>query len=145
MKIRGRAPSSLRLLICRIDMTALAAILFVLITAFAVRPVAHLSMDVPGPPQVRHGIPMRQALQDDTILVAVTRDDLIWFDHNRTDSARLSESIRQRLQRGSERKVYIRADGRARYGAVVQALNGVRGAGVEQVAFLVDGSGTGLH
>jgi biopolymer transport protein ExbD len=79
------------------------------------------------------------------LLVAITRDGLIWFEHNRIDPATLSHSIRERVKGGSERKVYIRADSRARYGTVVKALNGVRAAGVEQVAFLVDGPGSNLQ
>jgi biopolymer transport protein TolR len=145
MKRRRGFPSSLQLLICRIDMTALAAVLFVLIAAFAVHPVAELTMDVPDPPKINHATAMAGALREDMLLIAVTRDGLIWFDNNRTDPARLSQSIRERVSRGSENKVYIRADSRARYGTVVKALNGVRAAGVEQVAFLVDGPGSNLQ
>jgi len=145
VKRRRGFPSSLQLLICRIDMTALAAVLFVLVTAFAVHPVAELTMDVPDPPKMNHATAMAGTLREDMLLVAVTRDGLIWFDHDRTDPTKLSQSLRERLNRGSERKVYIRADGRARYGVVVKALNGVRAAGVEQVAFLVDGPGSSLQ
>jgi len=35
-------------------------------------------------------------------------------------------------------KVYIRADKRARYGAVIEVLDRVRSAGIENIAFLVD-------
>jgi len=145
VKIRRRFRSSLQLLICRIDMTALAAVLFVLVTAFAVHPVAELTMDVPDPPKMSHATLMPGALREDMLLVAVTRDGIIWFDRYRTDPTRLAESIRQRVRTGSERKVYIRADSRARYGTVVKALSGVRSAGVAQVAFLVDGPGSSLQ
>jgi biopolymer transport protein ExbD len=37
-----------------------------------------------------------------------------------------------------ERKVYIRADGRAWYGTVKEVLDGVRAAGVEKVGFLLE-------
>jgi len=139
VKIRRRFPSSLRLLICRIDMTALAAILFVLVTAFAVHPVADFSMY--GAPKVSHGVAMRGALREDALLVSVTRDGWIYFDHDRVDPEGLTQAVREGLNYGAEHRVYIRADSRARYGTVVKALNGIRGAGVEQVAFLVDGPG----
>jgi biopolymer transport protein ExbD len=37
-----------------------------------------------------------------------------------------------------ERKIYIRADARARWGTVKVVLDGVRAAGILRVAFLVD-------
>jgi len=110
----------------------------VLVTAFAVHPVADLPTDVTDSPRVAHPVAMPAALREDMMEVAVTRDGSIWFGHERVRVDRLTQDIREELSRGSERKVYIRADKRARYGAVVQALNGVRSAGVENVAFLVD-------
>src|SRR6478672_8164 len=89
VKIRRRFRSSLQLLICRIDMTALAAVLFVLVTAFAAHPVAELTMDVPDPPKMSHATLMPGALREDVLLVAVTRDGIIWFDRYRTDPTRL--------------------------------------------------------
>ena len=51
----------------------------------------------------------------------------------------MAEQIRSRLKnRDVERKVYIRADMRARYGAVKTVLDGVSSAGILRVAFLLD-------
>jgi biopolymer transport protein ExbD/biopolymer transport protein TolR len=138
VNLRLQSSNSLRRLICRIDVTALAAILFVLVTAFAVHPVADLPMDVTDSPKVAHAVAIPAALREDMMEVAVTRDGSIWFQHERFAADRLPQAIREQLSHGAERKVYIRADSRARYGTVIQVLNGVRSAGVENVAFLVD-------
>ncbi len=70
--------------------------------------------------------------------VAVTRDgqiyyglDLVWIDQ-------IPDAIRKSLSQGAERKVYIRADQRARYGAVKQVLDRVRSAGVTDIVLVVD-------
>ena len=36
-----------------------------------------------------------------------------------------------------ERKAYLKVDARAHYGAVLRVLEGVRSAGIENIAFLV--------
>ncbi len=142
MIIGRRFPNSLRLLICRIDVSALAAILFVLVTASAVRPVADLpievGVDLPG---TSHTTATPVAFADNSLLIAVTRDDRIFVGGDQVRPESLSKAIRDRLSYGAERKVYIRADKRAHYGVVKNALDGVRAAGIEQVAFLVEGPG----
>jgi biopolymer transport protein ExbD len=51
----------------------------------------------------------------------------------------LQHGIAEHLKdRGVERKVYIVADMRAKWGAVKIVLDGVRSAGILRVAFLVD-------
>jgi biopolymer transport protein ExbD len=50
----------------------------------------------------------------------------------------LPNKIRAGIKQGSENKIYIRADALCRYGTVKQALDAIRDAGVENVAFLAD-------
>jgi biopolymer transport protein ExbD len=53
----------------------------------------------------------------------------------------LQQKIVEHLKdRGVERKVYIVADSRAKWGAVKVVLDGVRSAGILRVAFLVNQS-----
>jgi biopolymer transport protein TolR len=137
--IGQRFPNSLRLLICRIDVTALAAVLFVLVTALVVHPVADLPMDVVDSARTSHPIAMSGAIREDALFVTVTRDGVVWFEHGRMNSDGLTRALHQGLSQGAEPKVYIRADKRARYGAVKRALDSVRAAGIERIAFLVDG------
>ncbi len=105
-------------------------------TVFAVQPVAEYSTY--GLPKAAHGVTMAGTLREDTLLVAVTRDSEIYFGSYRISPEHLSRGIREGLSQGAEHKVYIRADKRARYGTIKNVLDGVREAGVEQIAFLVD-------
>jgi biopolymer transport protein ExbD len=120
-------------------MTALAAILFVLITAFAVHPVAHLPIELAVDlPPTNHAIAIADGLGQNSLFITVTRDDRIFLGRESLEPQSLSQAIRDRLSYGAERRVYVRVDKRAHYGTVKKALEGVRAAGMEHVAFLVD-------
>ena len=88
---------------------------------------------------VGHPAPMPGAKRDDAMVVIVTRNGLAFFGIDHVTPADLPAKIQDRLKdRGVERKVYIRADSRAKWGAVKVVLDGVRSAGILRVAFLVD-------
>lgn len=73
------------------------------------------------------------------MIVNVTRDGKIYFGVEQVRSADLPQKITDRLKdRSVERKVYIKADMRARWGSVKPVLEGVRAAGLLRIAFLVD-------
>jgi biopolymer transport protein TolR len=124
-----------------IDVSALASILvvlaFVLLVVAWMPPTHHAySVDLA---HVGHPAPMPGASRDDAMIVVVTRDGLASFRGDHVNPADLPAKIQDRLKdRGVERKVYIRADSRAKWGAVKVVLDGVRSAGILRVAFLVD-------
>lgn len=90
-------------------------------------------------PQVLHPVAMPGAAREDVMKVWILRDGKIYFGSDRIDSGNLSAKIQDRLKdRDVERKVYIVADGRARWSSVEMALDGVRSAGIVRVAFLTD-------
>jgi len=69
---------------------------------------------------------------------SITRNDKVFF---RTDLVRpdqLPAQIRESVSQGSEKKVYVRADARAKYGWVAEVLDNVCSAGVEKIGFLVE-------
>ena len=144
MIIGRRFPNSLRLLICRIDVTALAAVLFVLVMALIVHPVELPNVLGVEPPGASHATVLADALRENSLLIAVKRDDRIFLGREILKPESLSNAIRDRLSYGAERNVYIRADKRARYGTVKKVLDGVRTAGIEEIAFLVDGPSSTL-
>jgi len=50
----------------------------------------------------------------------------------------LLELIRTAYQHGAERKVYLRADARAKYGDIKATLALIREAGIQDVALIVE-------
>jgi len=72
------------------------------------------------------------------MVVAVTRTGNVFFVGDKVALEQLDVKIQQRLTLGSERKVYINADARAKYGRVRDVLEAIQSSGVERVGFLVD-------
>ena len=125
-------------LICRIDMSGFLAIMFALVFMFLPAPPidgGRISVDLP---KAARPTPQRRANREDALDVAVTRDGSIWFNQWRVRPEELRARIRDRLIQGSEPKIYIRADARARYGAVVEVLNTVRESGIVDIAFIAE-------
>jgi len=124
-----------------IDVSALASILVVLalvLLAVAWMPPTHHAYSV-DLAHVVHPAPMPGAKRDDAMIITVTRNGLVSFGGDHVAPADLPAKIQDRLRdRGGERRVYIRADLRAKWGAVKLVLDGVRSAGILRVAFLVD-------
>jgi biopolymer transport protein ExbD len=125
-----------------IDSTVLTSILvviaIVIIVARSVESGQHHATSV-DLPRVSHPVSIPNLLREDAMQVFVTRDGQIFFRADRFSPDSLTEEIRDRLKnRGIERKVYIKADMRARYDSVEQVLDAVRAAGVLKVAFVVD-------
>lgn len=125
-----------------IDTTAFAAIMVVLVFVeliagtMSYSPHHGVSIDVP---RILRPVSMPGALRDDAMQVSITRDGKVFFGSDQIIPDCMTEKLKARLtDLDVERKVYIRADGRARYGAVKAVLDGVRAAGILRVAFLVD-------
>ena len=74
-------------------------------------------------------------------MVAITRNGQIWLATDQITPENSPAAILDRVRTGAERRVYIKADMRARYGAVARVVDSVRAAGIEQVAFIVDKRG----
>ena len=72
------------------------------------------------------------------MFITVTRDGSIFFDSDKLQPADLHNRVRDRLIQGAEPKIYFKVDSRARYGAAVEALDGIRSNGVRDIAFIVE-------
>jgi biopolymer transport protein TolR len=119
--------------------SVMAMVVFVMLLVFMTitTPYHHGgSVDLP---KVLHPVAMRGADREDAMKVAITRDGKVYFGTEQVRVADLTAKIQDRLKdREVERKVYIVADMRARWGGVKLALDGVRSAGIIRVAFLAD-------
>jgi biopolymer transport protein TolR len=86
--------------------------------------------------QVENAIAMPDADKDDAIVVAVTRDGGIFLGQNRVDPSQLGTLVRDKLADKTDKTIFIRADARAQYRTVEDAIDDVRTAGVEEVGLL---------
>jgi biopolymer transport protein ExbD/biopolymer transport protein TolR len=81
--------------------------------------------------------------KDDAVIVAVTRDGYLFLGNTRTELDVVSSQIRDLISGRMDKTVYIRSDGRAKYGDVVKLVDEVRSAGVDNVGWLTDTIETG--
>jgi len=79
---------------------------------------------------------MPDADKEDAIVVAVTRDGAVYLGQNRVDTSELGSLVRDKLADKTDKTIFIRADRRAQFKAVEDAIDDVRTAGVETVDLL---------
>ena len=83
-------------------------------------------------------VAMQDASNQDAVTVAVTRDNKVYLGQDQTTLANLGTAVATKIQNKTDKTVYFRADARSHYGTVEDAIDAVRTAGVEQIAFLTD-------
>jgi biopolymer transport protein TolR len=130
---RSRRPQFLK----GIDFWAFLSVELVLLMIFmANAPPLHTHSSRIDFVRTHHAKPMPGALREDAMLVVVTRDGNFFFGNLQVRSTELSRSIQECLRRGSERKVYLQVDARARYGDAAAVLEQVRQAGIENIGII---------
>jgi biopolymer transport protein TolR len=106
-------------------------------------------------PMLQHGVPvdmakvnnpedMHDADKEDALLVAVTRDDKVFFGTDLVKPDDLTQKIKDRLANRPNKTVYLKADMRAKFGWVVEVVDSVRAAGVDQLGLLTDQEKSGV-
>jgi biopolymer transport protein ExbD len=83
-------------------------------------------------------IAMEDADKEDAVLIAIQRDGTIFFDTERVTPEQLVTKVSDRLQNKTDKRIFIRADAKAKYGTVVEVVDNVRAAGVDQVGLLTE-------
>jgi biopolymer transport protein ExbD/biopolymer transport protein TolR len=81
---------------------------------------------------------MPDADKEDALLVTVTRDGQVYFGTDQISLDGLTNKVRDRLANKPDKRVYVKADMRARFGYVVQVVDDVRAAGVDDLGLLTD-------
>jgi biopolymer transport protein TolR len=88
-------------------------------------------------PIAKNAVSEPSALREDVMRVVGTRDGNVYFRQTAARPEELVNLIRTSLQEGAERRVYLAADARARYGEVEIVLTQIRLAGIASIAILV--------
>ena len=81
---------------------------------------------------------MPDADKEDAVVVAVTRDSRVYLGQNQISMADLGQKVADLLQNKTNKEIFMRADARAQYGTVEDAIDSVRSAGVDQVGLLTE-------
>lgn len=83
-----------------------------------------------------HPKAMPGVLKEDALRVSVTRNGTIVLTESSVSMGDLAPLLQLGVRRGSERKVYLRADAWAKYGDVKAVLDQIRLAGIENAALI---------
>jgi biopolymer transport protein TolR len=88
--------------------------------------------------KVNNPTPMQDADKEDALLVSVMRDGTVYFGADKTLPDALTSKVKDRLTNRTNKEVYVKADARAHYGNVVQVVDAVRAAGVDDLGLLTE-------
>jgi biopolymer transport protein ExbD/biopolymer transport protein TolR len=116
----------------------MADIMLVLLIIFmVVTPMLQKGMQV-DMARVENPTDMPNADRDDAVIVAVTRDGGIFLGNQRTALDQVASQVRDLISARLDKTVFIKSDGRAKYGDVVKLVDEVRSAGVDNVGLLTE-------
>jgi biopolymer transport protein ExbD/biopolymer transport protein TolR len=115
-----------------VDVMLVLLIIFMVITPMLSKGV---SVDMA---KVRNPIPMQAADKSDAITVAVQRDGKTYLNTTQVQPADLPPKVKDLLANRLDKTVFIRADQRARYERVVDVVDNLRAAGVDNVGLLTE-------
>jgi biopolymer transport protein ExbD/biopolymer transport protein TolR len=120
-----------------VDVMLVLLIIFMVITPMLQKGV---SVDMA---KVNNPVPMQDADKEDALLISVMRDGKIYFGTDVVTADTLTQKVKDRLSNRVDKRVFIKSDARARYGSVVDVVDNVRSAGVDDVGLLTEQKKTG--
>ena len=121
-----------------INVTPMVDVMLVLLIIFMViTPMLQKGSNVEMA-KTNNPIAMEDADKEDAVLIAIQRDGTIFFDLDKVTADQLVTKVSDRLQNKADKRIFIKADGHAKYGTVVEVVDNVRSAGVDQVGLLTE-------
>ncbi len=115
-----------------VDVMLVLLIIFMVITPMLQKGV---SVDLA---RTNNPVQMPDADKEDSLLVAVTRDGKIFFGSDQITPDQLTAKVKDRLSNKVDKRVFIKADARTKYGNVVEVVDNVRSAGVDTLGLLTE-------
>ena len=115
-----------------VDVMLVLLIIFMVVTPMLTKGI---SVDMV---KTRNPIAMQGADKDDAILIAVMRDGRTYLGTTQMPPDQLPGKVKDPLASRLDKMVYIRSDARARYERVVEVVDNLRAAGVDQIGLLTE-------
>jgi biopolymer transport protein TolR len=121
-----------------INVTPLVDVMLVLLIIFMViTPMLQKGINV-NLAQTNNPTQMPDADKEDALLIAIMHDGQIFFGTEKVSADQLTQKLKDRLVNRPDKRVFVRADARAKYGSVVEVVDNVRSAGVDQLGLLTE-------
>ena len=133
-KVKFKAPPP----VADINVTPMVDVMLVLLIIFMViTPMLSKGVSVELV-RTNHQIPMKDADKSDAIVCAITRDGKTFLGTTATPPEDLPGKVKDLLANRLDKTVFVKADARARYERVVDVVDNLRAAGVDQLGLLTD-------
>lgn len=121
-----------------INVTPMVDVMLVLLIIFmVVTPMLNNKVNVELPP-ADAAVVMEDATKEDSVVVAVTRDGKTFLGGDQVAPETLGDKISALIEKKTNKEVFFRGDNRANYGRVMDAIDGIRAAGVSQLGMLTE-------
>jgi biopolymer transport protein ExbD len=88
--------------------------------------------------KAKNPINMANAEKEDAIVVAITRDGKTFLGTSAITAENLPPKVKDLLVNRLDKTTYVKADQRARYSKVVEVVDNLRAAGVDQLGLMTD-------
>jgi biopolymer transport protein ExbD/biopolymer transport protein TolR len=117
-----------------VDVMLVLLIIFMVITPMLSKGV---SVDMA---KTKNAMAMQAADKEDAVMVAVTRDGKVFLSpgNAQTTADQLPQKVKDLLTSKLDKTVYIKSDARARYEKVLDVVDNLRAAGVDQLGLLTE-------
>ena len=121
-----------------INVTPMVDVMLVLLIIFMViTPMLQKGISV-DMAKVNNPTPMQDADKEDALLISVMKNGDVFFGADKVTVDSLAGKVKDRLTNRTNKIVYVKADARAHFGNVVQVVDGVRSAGVDDLGLLTE-------
>jgi biopolymer transport protein TolR len=81
---------------------------------------------------------MPDADKDDAVIVGISASGDVYMGNNKSDVTQIADQVRDRISNKLDKTVFVKSDGRAKYGAVVKVVDEIRSAGVDNVGLITE-------
>jgi biopolymer transport protein ExbD/biopolymer transport protein TolR len=124
-----------------INVTPMVDIMLVLLIIFMViTPFLQQGVSVALPRDMNNPDEDPAIIKESSVVVAITKEGDIYLGKKKVDKDQLKTEIDSKMagKVDTERIVYLRSDVEANYGVVVETINLIRDAGIDQIGLVAD-------
>lgn len=124
-----------------INVTPMVDIMLVILIIFMViTPFLQQGVSVTLPREMRNPEEDPAIIKETSVVVAITQEGALYIGKQQIDKEVLKATVEEKMatKADAERIVYIRSDVNANYGTVVETINIIRDAGIDQIGLVAD-------
>jgi biopolymer transport protein ExbD/biopolymer transport protein TolR len=121
-----------------INVTPMVDVMLVLLIIFMViTPMLSKGVTV-DMAKTHNPIPMAAADKSDAVVIAVTKDGRTYLNTTQVPPDQLTPKVKDMLTNRLDKEVFVRADQRAKYQLVLDVVQNLQAAGVDQIGLLTE-------